>query len=391
MAAIDDIIRQIRGRPFEAGAHRSLSLHDPERVYLVAQGHLDIFTAEFKGEEVVSRRPFTTRIPEGSIGFGAPRASGVESDFGFLAVPSQNAVIVEGERAGLTEEGIFDINLILSLDEWVSRLSELLVRASPPVSRDAMLLEADPDVPYPGGATLSAHHSDVVWISADQPVRLMGREEMVLPAGEVLPLCERTWVETGEQETRVSASHTPRLLVDEMLWPALYRFSESILLYAGRMREESAAALSERHEEVREAHRAAGRTARWNLGGVLGSAEEERARDATGLAAVEAAMSLVAESVGAEINLRGGEEKNDDPLQAFETIARRSGVSAREIALAPDWWKHDGPSFAGVTKDGKSRLPCSRTEAAAIPPSIRRRTTPSPSGAATPPRSKTGA
>ena len=138
-----------------------------------------------------------------------------------------------------------------------------------------------------------------------------------------------------------------------MLWPALYRFSESILLYAGRMREESAAALSERHEEVREAHRAAGRTARWNLGGVLGSAEEERARDATGLAAAEAAMSLVAESVGAEINLRGGEEKNDDPLQAFETIARRSGVSAREIALAPDWWKHDGPSFAGVTKDGK--------------------------------------
>ena len=97
MAAIDDIIRQIRGRPFEAGAHRSLSLHDPERVYLVAQGHLDIFTAEFKGEEVVSRRPFTTRIPEGSIGFGAPRASGVESDFGFLAVPSQNAIIVEGE------------------------------------------------------------------------------------------------------------------------------------------------------------------------------------------------------------------------------------------------------------------------------------------------------
>ena len=353
MAAIDDIIRQIRGRPFEAGAHRSLSLCDPERVYLVAQGHLDIFAAEFKGEEMVSRRPFTTRIPEGSIGFGAPRASGVESDFGFLAVPSQNAVIVEGERAGLTEEGIFDINLILSLDEWVSRLSELLVRASPPVSRDAMLLEADPDVPYPGGATLSAHHSDVVWISADGPVRLMGREEMLLPAGEVLPLCERTWVETGEQETRVSASHTPRLLVDEMLWPALYRFSESILLYAGRMREESAAALSERHEEVREAHSAAGRTARWNLGGVLGSAEEERARDTTGLAAAEAAMGLVAESVGAEISLRGGEEKNDDPLQAFETIARRSGVSAREIALTPEWWKHDGPSFAGVTKDGK--------------------------------------
>lgn len=350
MATIDDIIKQIRGRPFEAGAHRSLSLHDPGRVYLVGQGHLDIFAAEFKDEVVVSRRPFTTRILEGSIGFGAPRVSGVESDFGFLAVPAQNAVIVEGEREGLIKEGAFDINLILWIDEWVSRLSELLVRASAPVSRDAMLLEADPDVPYPGGATLSAHHSDVIWISADQPVRLMGREEMVLPSGEVLPLCERTWVETGEKETRVSASHTPRLLVNETLWPALYRFSESILLYAGRLREESAAALSERQEELREAHRAAGRAARWNLGGVLGSAEEERARDTSGLSTVEAAMGLVADSVGAEIKHRGEMGKTEEPLEAFKRVARRSSVRAREIDLAPDWWKHDGPSFAGVTK-----------------------------------------
>ena len=346
-----DLIERIGGASFAAGAHRTLALDDPGRVYVVEQGHLDIFAAEFRGAEVVSRRPFATRVPAGSVAFGAPRAVLGDRVFGLLGVPSRSAVIVEGKRAGLTE-GPLDVGLVSWIDDWVGRLSELLAREVGPVPRGTGLLEADPDVPCPAGGTLSAHHLDVVWMSADRPVRLMGSADLKVEAGDVLPLSERTWVETGREETRVSAVHTPRALLSGILWSAVDRFGTLVLLYSVTVRREGEEALRERHRGVREAHRSASRSAQRDLASVLGTEKDGPAAPG-GRAPAEAVMQLVADSVGIATPLRRTGEKTADPLEAYLTLAR-APVRARRITLAPGWWRRDGPSFAGVTSgDGR--------------------------------------
>lgn len=352
MAVLASRIERLGGVTFAAGANRTLALDDPTRFYIVEQGHLDVFAAEFQGDDVMTRRPFAARVPAGSVAFGAPRAVVGNRVFGLLGVPSRNAVIVEARRARLTE-GPLDLGLVTWIDEWVGRLSEFLARQAGPVPRGTRLLEADPDMPCEADATLSAHHLDVLWASADQSVRFMGSAELTVEVDQVLPLTERTWVETGDSETRVSAVHTPRALISGILWPSLDHFVTAMLTCSAAARREDAQAIRERHEGVREAHRSANQTMQHELASVLGVGDNPDSVAPDSRAPVEAVMQLLVESIGDSIPLRQAQEDAADPLEAYLALVRGSAARARRISLSPEWWKLDGPSFAGVTTNGE--------------------------------------
>ena len=353
MSAPPELVERLGAARFAAGGHRPLLLDDPDQVYLVEEGHLDVFAAELRGPEVVNRRPFATRVPAGSVAFGAPRAVLEDRAFGFLGVPSRNAVIAEGTRSRLTE-GSLDVGLVAWIDDWAGRLSEFLAREAGPVPRATVLLEADPGVPCPPSVTLSAHHLDLVWMSADRTVRLMGSAALTVEAGDILPLSERTWIETGSEETRVSAVHTPQALLSGTLWPALDRFGTLVLLYSATVRREVAEATMERHRGVRKAHQAASGSALRDLASVLGTEKEAGSASPGARTPTEAVMELLADSVGVAIPRRRAMKQGGDPLDAYLALARGSAAHARRITLAPGWWRRDGPSFAGVTRqDGR--------------------------------------
>ncbi len=221
------IVERLRGERIVTGAARPFPMDDPERVYLVEQGHLDVFAVELDGDEPVSRRRFVTRVPTGSMAFGSDRAADParpERVFGLLAVPSLDAVLLAGERAGVGTADTFDLAATTWIDDWIAGLSEFLVRNRHPVPLDAARLEADPDVRYPPGAVLSAQHGDVVWVRADAPMRLVGHRDMVVDRGEpLLPVTGRTWFEL-DVETEVTAVYTPTALLTGRLWPAFLRF-----------------------------------------------------------------------------------------------------------------------------------------------------------------------
>ena len=115
------IVERIGGIRIETGAHRPFPMDDPERVHFVEQGHLDIFTVEFRAGAAAGRRRFVARVPAGEIAFGARRIAVRDEPgrgFGFLAVPSQDAVVVEGARSGVASEN-FDLASVSWIDEWV--------------------------------------------------------------------------------------------------------------------------------------------------------------------------------------------------------------------------------------------------------------------------------
>ena len=191
------------------------------------------------------------------MGFGRRRVkhpAGSGHTFGFLAVPSLNAVIIEGERAGVASDS-FDLAATHWIDEWTARLSEFLVRDRP-LPRDALLLEADPDVPYPSGSVLSAQHLDVVWVSATTPMRLVGRADMMVrPGAPLLPVTQTTWFEL-DADAEVSAVYTPTALVEKRLWPAFDRFGTRVLELAILTEVEAPRTSQARRRSAREARQA---------------------------------------------------------------------------------------------------------------------------------------
>ena len=357
------IVERLRGERIVTGAARPFLMDDAERVCLVEQGHLDVFAVELDGDEAAGRRRFVTRVPAGSMAFGSDRAADParpERVFGLLAVPSLDAVLLTGDRAGVGAADTFDLAATTWIDDWIARLSEFPVRGRHPVPLGAELLEADPDVRYPPGAVLSAQHGDVVWVRADAPMRLLGRRDLVVDRGEpLLPVTERTWLELDD-EARVTAVYTPAALLTGRLWPAFLRFGVRVLEYAILAEAEAGLELESRRRRAHGARRASVARALGGLSEVLAPRRAGRAArdDRTPL---QAAVDLVARSCGAPgVRERPGER---DPAAGaseagvvVERLARRRGIRTRRIRLAAGWWRRDGPAFVGFAASDERPL-----------------------------------
>ncbi len=352
-------IARICGPPHETGAFEPIALNDAARVVVVARGYLDLFVVETERENPLRRNPFIARVGEGHAAFGGPELAASESGQRnqiLLAVPSRNALVMESERSRFLAEGALDIHAVVLVDEWVSSLSELLTRNGYLPPRDIQLLEADPDVPYAAGSVVSAHHADVVWVSADQPMRFIGDEQFRIEAESLLPLSERTWLGL-DVDTRITARHTPALLGSEQLWPALDRFHTLALRIGRGVFERNVRTTVEAHEANRRDQDAIRATISRDIGSVLLDPETRRFSAAgVGRTALHAAVKVVAESAGGVLtDSRAHDDKRGggDFAGSLVMLARLSGLRTREITLEDGWFKQDGPSFVGRAVDGR--------------------------------------
>ena len=362
---------RIRPATFTTGAHQPFLLDDPARAFRVEQGHLDLFAVELVRGAPVSRRLFVTRVPAGSMCFGVrPVAVAEESAsvwaFGFLAVPSSGAILAEVERSGLASVESLDLDTTIRIDEWVLGLSEFVARGGGPPPPGARLVEADPDVPYPAGSVLSAYPSTVVWVSADRPMRFIGRDDLALalrrepapksdpgPERGLVPLSSWTWIELDTGGT-VSGALTPAATIAGQVWPALDRFGAMVLRYASLTREEDVRRAGEHHRAARRVRRATEAATLRELRSVLGAAAaREAATGADARTPLEAAVGIVAGSIGVTVEIpRRTEVEDGDLPRAVEALVRRSGIRTRRIELAPGWWRRDGPSFVATATGG---------------------------------------
>ena len=351
------VIERIRGERIVTDAARPFLMDDPDRVYLVEQGHLDVFAVELCGEEPVSRRRFVARVPADSMAFGSARVADTtrpERVFGLLAVPSFDAALIAGERSGVAAD-TFDLAATTWIDDWITRLAEFPVRGQP-VPLNAELLGADPDVGYRAGAVLSAQHGDVVWVSAKTPMRWLGRDDTVVAEGEpLMPVTERTWVEL-DVDSEVTTVYTPTALLAERLWPAFLRFGTRVLEYAILVEAEAEIERELRGRNARAARRASVTRALGGLGEVLGLPHGAGYAGLGEQTPLQAAVRLVARSCG--VSVEPGERPEEQRTQAgppdaaegAERLVRRAGMRTRRITLAPGWWRRDGPSFVGFTQ-----------------------------------------
>ena len=340
------VIERIRGTRTRTGANRSFALDDQERVRYVERGHLDVFVVARRGDRIIGRRRFVARVRPGEMAFGVapleiPGRDG--HSLGLMATPSQGAVLIAGDRAGVGSTD-FDAATTDWVDRWISQLSAFLARDLP-LPRDALRLEADPDIPYKAGSICSAQHLDVVWVSADAPMALIGRDDVIYTEGEpLLPLTEQTWLELAG-DGRISAVYTPTALLRELLWPAFDHFGARVLELAHLAERGRAAALRMRRRESFEVREALMARAVDDFREILGDADPDAGQ--TGQTPLQQAAHLVARATGAILDTSGAAPEGEGAELAIDRIATRSGMRARRVRLRPGWWRRDGPSMVG--------------------------------------------
>ena len=354
------IVERLGSESRITGAHEPFFLDDSDKVFFIEEGYANVFGAEVDADRnVVGRWPFMTRLDAGAMTFGTSFRGGAgENSFGLVAVPSQQSAIVEGRRSGVESIEAFDLDTTIWIEAWVTRFSEYLARDAGPPPPGTLLLEADPDVSCPAGASLGARHLDVVWAWADRPMRFLGREDLtVQPGSPPLPLTEATWLEIDE-DARVSALYTPTVFLQQRIWPSIDLFNGMIRAYALAARKRRAEALAARHRGAVEVREASAEAMFRGLGGVLGSARRRDAfvagahdavRAAAGDTPLRVATGIVARFTGAvEGDIPPRAARAGEPLvRAVDGLVRSAGLRAREIALAPGWQQRCGPSFVG--------------------------------------------
>ena len=356
--ALHDLLRRVPTSRAELGANDAFLLDHEEEFHIVESGHVDLFAVMVDDRRnALTRKPFITRIPAGRALFGTRIAPSVEDDspgfFAYQAVPALGTVLLRGEREQFVSPETFDLDAVVLIDDWVMATAEFVASYEPPPPRDALLLEADPDVRYGARSALSARHLEVLWVSVDRPGLFVGRREFPVQQGAPMPLTEHTWL-TLPEAARVTAVHTPAAILSGRLWSAMDRYNLQVLRCAQHyLKADRNERSSQDSQKERDAVRLRGAMFR-ELTSPLSGVRADREPAHGHRSPLHAAAAIVAAAAGvALVDAPAADDRN--PLDAVDAVVAPSGIRTRRIRLSPGWERRDGPSFVGMVAGKESR------------------------------------
>jgi NHLM bacteriocin system ABC transporter ATP-binding protein len=261
------------------------------------------------------------------------------------------------------------------LDRWLGQLTSALALGAGPRAFAELRCGIEIDVEAGRAARPS---SGLVWArQLSGSCSLLGRPEMSVPPGAVVPVAADIWLITAQPCRLAGASSAELLAGDEEIWPALARFHrQAATLLAERF---GAGARHERQRLERKtaADRQLLRQAYSQLAAVLarrhkgGGGGEEAAATADPLVA---ACRQVAKAQGMPFRVRPEGETRSRRGEHLAGLCAVARVRHRRVILRGNWWRRDNGPLLGflAPPDGDSAafpvalLPTSRTSYAMV-------------------------
>ena len=189
-----------------------VQLTDPEYVYLVQDGEIDIFSQLFQDKNPVGRRHYVQTLNSGSL-LLCHAFSDKQEEHRLIAVGVQQTKLLRVSVAKLEQS--WDDGLLPLIDEWIEFLCGGLRTGPFPRVAQSGTLEAS--LSLPSGSVLSAAE-EVLWLQSDsEEIRFSGR--LVFTPGEsvpVLPLTRSSWIKTLKDES-VSVMATRDVVAGSLL------------------------------------------------------------------------------------------------------------------------------------------------------------------------------
>jgi NHLM bacteriocin system ABC transporter ATP-binding protein len=360
MTTLHDLIRA-DAEELEVGGNAPFFL-DGEAAWLVVEGKVEVFAVP---KESGSPRTHVGTTEAGGLLFGL---DGVATPDGtcLLAVGSRGTRVLRvgtHRLAELARRGGREAELAAGLDGWVRGLTAESGRTVAPKLFRELRPGAEESLEKEGVTLRTV--DGVVWARAlEGPLWFLGRPEMPLEPGSLVPLADVTWVVSGG-EARVAGFDTLSLLRDggeRGLQEGLARF-HGLFLAAVRARVEKTEQ-EERERLGRKAglDRSALETAYSRLASVLEPVAARHAAGTAGLAGsgeppLLASCRLVGEAIGVEIRKPPEQGAGSRQGDLLGRICAASRIRHRRIILRGEWWRRDnGPLIAFRVLDEQQKI-----------------------------------
>ena len=339
------------GRPANKGGNQYFPLIDPGHVWLILQGHVDVFSSKLEAEHPTGSRFYFFSADPGELLFGMRNGNAV-SDRGLIAVPSPDAEIILADMDNLRElwkDPAFTECLIGMLETWIGHLSQGISKDVNP--RTDRMIEPDLTVGLDSNLKIRSKKG-IVWVGFEQGNALfLGMKEILEPGQSYLfPLSQDSWLQTMEKSS-IRSFTTGEVSIRGDFWDCLAHFYEIVSFCEffnirlitvdeyNRLHEKSVT-----HTRIRQ-------NAMVRIASVINDNLRKTYID-PGQDPLLVACRLVAEYAGITVTDPKQPRNGEAPPLTLNDILRASRFRSRKVRLASDWWERDNGPLLAFTKAG---------------------------------------
>ena len=326
-----------RGEAFAGGGNRPVELSDPETVWYVVRGAVDVFVAQRSGGEAASDFRQVLRVGAGRLLFGvAPDEDGAPQVC--IAKGLAGAELRRVPRAAFAGPGTAG-PLAGQIDVWITDFAAAIARAAGPRPRPGRLLTAGEDVDAASEGVLAARRG-VVWVSSPaRDAAFLGVSEPAGAGPGFLPVTAEAWV-TLFRPGRLATASSAALDARGLLFPALAEFHR-LALAAHALNQRLTLVDTANLQRTRALHRR--RREEGARRGLFGVLDAGRAPAGDEESALPAALEKIGRHEGIRFRFPARRRDAEDGEADLAEIRRLSGVRARRVRLAAGerWWIGD--------------------------------------------------
>jgi len=346
------------GEPVESGANVPVLLSDPDEVWLVEEGDIDVFLVRLREGGQLGRRRYLWSAGPGAAVLGIePRAiesAGGESPdgtrhVGLVAVGTAGTRLRKYSLQRLEAVATGDSDAIPALAGVIESYLEGVSRAAEDLDRPQLdiLLAAGQTAAVSKGQYVGTS-GELIWVSHESGSSLLygveglgvGTDDPPVPIGRGL------FIESDDDETRLTAETTHSCLKQGQMNRGLDRLRTLFMAFAERLSQWDDAAESRRAVRKSEAELSVRRRGLAALASVLSptAAAPPRAGEADRLLN---ACWVIGEASDIDFRKPAAWETEGRIHDELGAICRASRVRNRRVALRDKWWRTDsGPLLA---------------------------------------------
>ncbi|MEM7586095.1 MAG: ABC transporter transmembrane domain-containing protein, partial [Acidobacteriota bacterium] len=351
------------GERIEASGNSPFLLDDPDSVWMIESGKVEIFTVAVgaDGEPEGARSHFLS-VDTGGYFFGMDLATyGMGS--GFLVVGRMGTELRRLNRDRVRELAAIEplrSRVAAVVDAWVYTMSKALVSEIPAVPRADLRLDPGEDGELVDDQKASARHG-VIWLDVHRGALLYAGMEALFLEDEtaLLPITSSSWIEATNDPgvaTELTAISSLSAMAEApgSLWAGLDLFHETLCLCEFINKRLAAVdeinRLNTKAIYVSAVRQAAFRDLLSVLEDDVGDTEVPVSDEDAG--AYFAACRLVGEAVGITMREHPEAAELSTNAERLVAIARTSGCRTRSVALRGTWWREDNGPILAETADG---------------------------------------
>ena len=345
------------GTSVPCAGNMPVGLDDPDSVWFIDQGAVNLFLVEFKGgleqaapQHVLSRES----------GWLLPGVKPDEQDGGegttlsLVAKGSPGTLLRRLPAAKLSE--VDPAELAVQIDTWLTEITDALSRFVGRIPRPTALAEPGLTLDLAPPCTLSVRR-DVVWVPQPPPgasayMDIVDQADLADPTGSAeaaIPLTRTSWLAVFDQATLAGKS-TETLAEEGTLLPALASF-HALAFTLERLNRRLAVVDEANLERARTtSRRTAEKAARQRLFNIY-DLPVDRDADVEDTALADA-LRIIGRHEGIDFKIPARSGTSDAPLGLVDVLDA-SGVRARRIRLnaEDDWWQGDSNAMLAFREE----------------------------------------